>query len=167
MQVFSFSLHTAPGGRVSCLLIGHVWELLLDLTALYLDSYLPTVCNPPFIQTQLLESSNEGGFLDFSFFHIPLALVESHELCPFCQMSSKEPKGNKNARWQATLYAYLSFLLNIFLQSSLVSLNTNEKRKQILQEKKGQSCRILLFQETVEEIDLWRANVAHGADCGR
>lgn len=40
------------------LLIAWVWVCLVNLTALYLDSYLPTVCNRPFIQTPLFESSN-------------------------------------------------------------------------------------------------------------
>lgn len=39
-------------------LIAWVWVCLVNLTALYLDSYLRTVCNCPFIQTPLLESSN-------------------------------------------------------------------------------------------------------------
>lgn len=40
------------------LLIAWVGVCLVNLTALYLESYLPTVCNRPFIRTPLLESSN-------------------------------------------------------------------------------------------------------------
>lgn len=40
------------------LLIAWVWVCLVNLTALYLDSYLPSVCNRPFIQTAPLESRN-------------------------------------------------------------------------------------------------------------
>lgn len=69
-------------------------------------------------------TSADQGFFSFSCNRI----TEQYKLCPFCQASSKEPKGNRNACWQAMLFAYLSFLFNIFLQSSLVSLNTNEIR---------------------------------------
>lgn len=76
---------------------------------------------------------------DQGFFFPPFScnrITEQRELCPFCQASSKEPKGNRNACWQATLDAYLSFLFNIFLQSSLVSLNTNEIRTNIAGKKR-------------------------------